>query len=88
MPIYGYRCSNCGHEFEIMQKINDKAKKKCPECKKNQLKKIFYPVGIHFKGSGFHITDYGSKNSSPKPKSESVIKEGNQKPKDIVKRKD
>jgi putative FmdB family regulatory protein len=88
MPIYGYRCENCEHEFEIMQKIKDKPKRKCPECGKMTLKKKFYPVGIHFKGTGFHVTDYGNKNSTAKPKSEPAVKEGSKKPADIVSRKD
>ena len=64
MPIYGYRCSNCGHEFEIQQKITDQPLKACPKCE-GKLAKILYPVGISFKGSGFYTTDYkGSGKSS------------------------
>jgi|SRR5438477_5657471 len=57
MPTYGYRCSNCGHEFEIQQKITDPPLKACPKCE-GKLSKILYPVGISFKGSGFYSTDY------------------------------
>ena len=57
MPTYGYRCSNCGHEFEIRQKMTDQPLKACPECQ-GKLTKILYPVGISFKGSGFYTTDY------------------------------
>ena len=57
MPTYGYRCSNCGHEFEIQQKITDQPLKACPKCQ-GKLNKILYPVGISFKGSGFYTTDY------------------------------
>jgi len=57
MPTYGYRCSNCGHEFEIQQKITDPPLKACPKCQ-GKLSKILYPVGISFKGSGFYSTDY------------------------------
>ena len=64
MPTYGYRCSNCGHEFEIQQKITDQPLKACPKCQ-GKLAKILYPVGISFKGSGFYTTDYkGSGKSS------------------------
>ena len=59
MPIYGYRCSNCGHEFEIQQRMSDQPLKACPKCQ-GKLSKILYPVGISFKGSGFYTTDYGS----------------------------
>ncbi len=59
MPTYGYRCSNCGHEFEIQQKMADKPLTACPKCQ-GKLTKILYPVGISFKGSGFYTTDYKS----------------------------
>jgi putative FmdB family regulatory protein len=59
MPTYGYRCSNCGHEFEIQQRMSDQPLKACPKCQ-GKLNKILYPVGISFKGSGFYTTDYGS----------------------------
>ena len=65
MPIYGYRCRNCGHEFEILQKMSDSPLKTCPKCS-GELQKILYPAGVIFKGSGFYSTDYksGSKGSS------------------------
>ena len=63
MPIYGYRCSNCGHEFEIHQRMSDQPLKACPKCQ-GKLNKILYPVGISFKGSGFYTTDYGSGKSA------------------------
>jgi putative FmdB family regulatory protein len=57
MPTYGYRCSNCGHQFEIVQRITDEPLKTCPKCQ-GKLSKMLYPVGISFKGSGFYTTDY------------------------------
>jgi putative FmdB family regulatory protein len=63
MPTYGYRCSNCGHEFEIQQRMSDQPLKACPKCE-GKLNKILYPVGISFKGSGFYTTDYGSGKSA------------------------
>jgi putative FmdB family regulatory protein len=59
MPTYGYRCSACGHEFEIVQRITDKPLTSCPKCG-GKLSKMLYPVGISFKGSGFYTTDYKS----------------------------
>ncbi len=67
MPIYGYRCSNCGHEFEIQQRMSDQPLKACPKCQ-GKLNKILYPVGISFKGSGFYTTDYGSKRKGKRPR--------------------
>ena len=57
MPTYGYRCGNCGHQFEIVQRISDEPLKTCPKCQ-GKLSKVLYPVGISFKGSGFYTTDY------------------------------
>ena len=57
MPIYGYRCSKCGHEFEIQQRMTDQPLESCPKCQ-GKLSKMLYPVGISFKGSGFYTTDY------------------------------
>jgi putative FmdB family regulatory protein len=59
MPTYGYRCGNCGHQFEIVQRISDEPLKICPKCQ-GKLSKMLYPVGISFKGSGFYTTDYKS----------------------------
>ncbi|MHB8589628.1 MAG: FmdB family zinc ribbon protein [Candidatus Dormibacteraceae bacterium] len=57
MPTYGYRCGNCGHQFEIVQRISDAPLTTCPKCQ-GKLAKMLYPVGISFKGSGFYTTDY------------------------------
>jgi len=64
MPTYGYRCGDCGHQFEIVQRISDEPLTTCPNCQ-GKLSKMLYPVGISFKGSGFYTTDYkGSGNGS------------------------
>lgn len=60
MPIYTYRCENCGVQFERQQSFNDDPLKRCPECDKNALRKVYQPVGIVFKGSGFYATDHRS----------------------------
>jgi len=57
MPIYGYRCSQCGHELEVRQSMSDEPLRVCPECS-GALRKLLYPVGVQFKGSGFYTTDY------------------------------
>jgi putative FmdB family regulatory protein len=57
MPIYGYRCRSCGHEFEVLQKMSDAPLKTCPKCS-GQLSKIPYAAGIIYKGSGYYSTDY------------------------------
>ena len=61
MPTYDYQCDACGHEMELFQGINDPIKKKCPECGKLKLKRLFGSgAAIVFKGSGFYQTDYRS----------------------------
>lgn len=60
MPVYTYQCDNCGVRFERQQKFSDPPLKRCPECSKTTLRKVFTPVGIVFKGSGFYATDHRS----------------------------
>src|SRR5256714_13384397 len=55
MPVYGYRCTN-GHHFEIQQRITEPPLIQCPECGA-PVTRVFYPVGIIFKGGGFYKTD-------------------------------
>jgi putative FmdB family regulatory protein len=55
MPVYGYRCTN-GHHFEVQQRITDPPLTQCPECGA-PVTRVFYPVGIIFKGGGFYKTD-------------------------------
>src|SRR3954468_22561263 len=61
MPIYEYRCEN-GHTFEVMQKMTDPPVESCPEDG-TPVQRVFHPVAVHFKGSGFYNTDYGKKKS-------------------------
>ena len=60
MPIYIYRCENCGIRFERFQSFQEQPLTRCPECQKNTLHKVYQPVGIVFKGSGFYATDHRS----------------------------
>lgn len=61
MPTYDYECSACENTFEVFQGINDPVLKKCPECGKNKLNRLFGTgAAIVFKGSGFYQTDYRS----------------------------
>ena len=60
MPIYTYRCTSCGVQFDQQQKFSDAPLTRCPECSKKTLQKVFQPVGIVFKGSGFYATDHRS----------------------------
>ena len=58
MPIYEYRCEN-GHLFEVMQKMSDPPVTSCEECGA-PVARVFHPIAVHFKGSGFYNTDYGT----------------------------
>jgi putative FmdB family regulatory protein len=58
MPIYEYRCEN-GHLFEVMQRITEDPVTSCSECGA-PVQRVFHPVAVHFKGSGFYNTDYGT----------------------------
>src|SRR3954469_8491059 len=57
MPIYEYRCEN-GHHFDVMQKMTDGPVTECEVCGA-PVQRVFHPVAVHFKGSGFYNTDYG-----------------------------
>ena len=65
MPTYEYACPQ-GHEFELFQKMSDKPRTKCPVCGKLAVRKISGGAGLHFKGSGFYITDYGKDGKGPR----------------------
>jgi putative FmdB family regulatory protein len=80
MPTYEYRCQNCGHQFEELQKITDDPIDTCPKCSGKVERLIFGGTGLIFKGSGFYITDYKSNgngssvNGSSKTESEPAKK--------------
>jgi putative FmdB family regulatory protein len=61
MPIYEYKCTN-GHVFDVIQRMSDEALTECQECGA-PAERVLHPVAIHFKGSGFHNTDYGKQKT-------------------------
>jgi putative FmdB family regulatory protein len=88
MPVYVYQCSNCDYQFEQQQKFSDNPLKTCPNCGKPVLHKVYMPVGVIYKGSGFYSTDHRSSagttlssthskkpSNEKKPKAESITKE-------------
>ena len=58
MPIYEYRCTSCGHEKEVLQKLSDPPLTECPACGKSTLRKLVSAAGFHLKGSGWYATDF------------------------------
>ena len=69
MPAYDFRCTKCGKEFEVTRSMGSGGPVACPDCGA-ETKKVFSPVGVAFKGTGFHNTDY-----RPRPKDESAAPE-------------
>jgi len=87
MPIYEYRCSN-GHLFEVFQSMSDDPVSACQECGA-PVERVFHPIAVHFKGSGFYTTDYARKSNagasgdgkeSSESKSDSKSSDGDKKP--------
>jgi putative FmdB family regulatory protein len=65
MPMYEYRCADCGHEFEIIQKFSDEPLTQCPQCAGTVTKPVSQS-GFQLKGSGWYVTDYARKDSGGK----------------------
>jgi putative FmdB family regulatory protein len=77
MPIYEYRCDECGHELEALQKMSDAPLTDCPECGAAALKKLISAAGFRLKGGGWYETDFkkgGHKNLHDAAKGESAPK--------------
>ncbi len=68
MPIYEYRCSDCGYQHEYLQRMSDAPLTDCPECGKRTLNKLVSAAGFQLKGGGWYATDF--KNNGAKPKKE------------------
>ena len=64
MPTYVYECKKCRHRFELFQSFSAEALTTCPECEEVALRKVFFPAGVVFKGSGFYVND----SRGPRPK--------------------
>jgi putative FmdB family regulatory protein len=62
VPLYEYECQGCHRRLEVIQKFSDPPKARCPNCG-GRLKRLLSPPGIHFKGSGWYITDYARKGA-------------------------
>ena len=58
MPIYEYRCDQCGHQFEVLQKISDAPVKNCPKCNSNNPRRLVSAAAFKLKGTGWYETDF------------------------------
>jgi len=72
MPIYEYRCEQ-GHTFEVMQRMSDDPVQTCETCA-SPVARVFHPVAVHFKGSGFYNTDYGTRKRARETSTEGTGK--------------
>jgi putative FmdB family regulatory protein len=70
MPIYAYRCTSCGHEQDVMQKMSDAPLTVCPSCKAESFAKQLTAPGFQLKGSGWYATDFKGNGAKPAAKSE------------------
>ena len=68
MPIYEYKCEECGHQLEAIQKFSDVPLTECPKCKKQALKKMLSASAFHLKGTGWYETDFKNSGSKPEKK--------------------
>ncbi len=78
MPLYEYRCEECGHEFEALQKISDAPLVHCPACDAASLKKLVSAAGFRLKGSGWYETDFKSGKKRNLAESSSSSSSGSQ----------
>lgn len=75
MPTYTYRCEDCGHQFEVVQRMTEDALKDCPDCQATSLVKQIQPVGFALKGTGWYVTDFRDKGkATKKPETEGQTK--------------
>jgi putative FmdB family regulatory protein len=77
MPIYEYRCSSCGHELEVLQKLSEPRLTVCPSCSATALVKMVSAAGFQLKGTGWYATDFKGSGSKPAAKpAEGAAKSG------------
>lgn len=67
MPIYEYRCSDCGFQREYLQRMSDAPLTDCPECGKRTFSKMVTAAGFQLKGGGWYVTDFKNSGSKPRP---------------------
>lgn len=76
MPLYEYECTKCHEHFDVFHAADQRKRPRCPKCGSSS-RRVFLPVGIIFKGSGFHVNDYGrgngGRNGDKQKKSEEAV---------------
>jgi len=76
VPLYEYRCKQCGHRFEKIQSFSAPDEKECPVCK-SEVERLISAPAIQFKGAGWYVTDYAGKGGGSKPASGATESSGN-----------
>jgi putative FmdB family regulatory protein len=64
MPLYEYECSQCGHRFELIQRFSDPPAETCVACGRGPVRKLISAPAVHFKGTGWYVTDYAKKSGA------------------------
>lgn len=67
MPIYEYKCNNCGHEYDLLQKMGEPPIVECEKCHKNSAQRLVSAPGFQLKGTGWYETDFKNKGKPPAP---------------------
>jgi putative FmdB family regulatory protein len=70
MPLYEYECSVCGHRFELIQRFADPPAETCVACGKGPVHKLLSAPAVHFKGTGWYVTDYAKKTGAAAAKTD------------------
>jgi putative FmdB family regulatory protein len=76
MPIYAYKCSSCGHEKDVLQKVSDAPLAECPACGAASFSKQLTAAGFQLKGSGWYATDFRNGSAKPEGKPAEAKTEG------------
>jgi len=66
MPIYEYTCTNCHHNFDLLQKISEAPITQCPNCQHDTAQRLVSAAGFQLKGSGWYVTDFKNKDNKNK----------------------
>lgn len=76
MPIYEYKCGECGHQLEAIQKVTEDPLKECPACGRPELKRLISAAGFQLKGTGWYATDFKNKGQKKEEKKDSKQEQG------------
>lgn len=80
MPIYEYRCTSCGHQQEVLQKLSDAPLTRCTQCGQETFAKMVTAAGFQLKGSGWYATDFKGSSAKPSAKAEGAAGEAKAEP--------